>query len=248
MNKRIECGDFTITIREILASLVIIAVMLMLGFKIGEKVTDAINDRNYRYDKAIQIEDADIFQYCINTNVGDAFVCGDLIALDPVSYSEIDGQYLYISKVEEHYNMHIRTYTTTDSKGHTQTHTEIYYSWDHYKTQRKQSENVTYCGVNFPSNKFELPNSNYLTTIRESSTVRFKYYIIPTEMTGTIFTEIKNNTISDSNHIYVDKSIEDVKNSLESSSWLIVFWIFWTMVIVGVVFGFYYLENDWLEN
>ena len=27
-----------------------------------------------------------------------------------------------------------------------------------------------------------------------------------------------------------------------------VFWTFWILLILGLVFGFYWLENDWLED
>lgn len=27
----------------------------------------------------------------------------------------------------------------------------------------------------------------------------------------------------------------------------IIFWVIWTILIIGVIFGFYYLDNEWLE-
>lgn len=114
-----------ITKREILASISIITIMILFGILISTKISEYQMDKNEIYNKAVKIEDQSMFQYGMDTNIGNAFVYGILEAVDTVTYPEIDGKYMYISKVEEHYNMHTRTYTTTDSKGHTHTHRNI---------------------------------------------------------------------------------------------------------------------------
>ena len=98
-----DFGDFEITKREILASISIIAVMLLIGFTISGRISNYILDRNEKYNKAIKIESSDLFEYGMRTNVGYAFVYGDLKAVDTVSYPEINGEYMYIEKIEEHY-------------------------------------------------------------------------------------------------------------------------------------------------
>lgn len=118
-NRGFDFGDFEITKREILASISIIAMMLLIGFVISGRISNYILDRNEKYNKAIKIESSELFEYGMITNVGYAFVYGDLKAVDTVSYPEINGEYMYIEKIEEHYNMHTRTVTTTDSKGKT---------------------------------------------------------------------------------------------------------------------------------
>lgn len=116
--KNIKFRNFTITKREILVSIVIAALMIMFGFLISTKWSESQQESDIKYNKAIQIDnDTDLFQYGINTNVGNAFVYGELKAVDSVTYPEIGGEYMYVRKVEEHYNMHTRTVTTTDSKG-----------------------------------------------------------------------------------------------------------------------------------
>lgn len=81
-----DFGDFEITKREILASISIIAVMLLIGFTISGRISNYILDRNEKYNKAIKIESSDLFEYGMRTNVGYAFVYGDLKAVDTVSY------------------------------------------------------------------------------------------------------------------------------------------------------------------
>ena len=241
-----DFGNFEITFREILASISIIAVMLLIGFVISGKISQIQSDRNAKYNKAVKIESADLFRYGMDTNVGNAFVHGDLKAVDTVTYPEIGGEYMYAEKVEEHYNMHTRTYTTTDGKGRTTTHTEVYWSWDYAGSEDMQCKEVSFCGVVFDSNKIKLPSADYIDTIKESSHVRYKYYGTNIEYTGTIFTELKDKTISDSTPFY-ELSVEETKELLETNSDVVIFWIIWIIVMVLAVFGFYYIDNEWLE-
>lgn len=241
-----DFGNFEITFREILASISIIAVMLLIGFVISGKISQIQSDRNAKYNKAVKIESADLFRYGMDTNVGNAFVYGDLEAVDTVTYPEIGGEYMYVEKEEEHYNRHTRTYTTTDGKGHTKIHTEVYWSWDYAGSESKQCKEVSFCGIVFDSNKIKLPSADYIDTIKESGYVRYKYYGTNIEYKGTIFTELKDKTISDSTPFY-ELSIGETKDMLETNSGVVIFWIVWIIVMVLAVFGFYYIDNEWLE-
>ena len=55
-NRGFDFGVFEITKREILASISIIAVMLLIGFVISGKISNYILDRNEKYNNAIKIE------------------------------------------------------------------------------------------------------------------------------------------------------------------------------------------------
>ena len=83
-----------ITKREIIISISISAVMLIIGLFISGKITDIQNDRNAEYQKAVHIEDPELFQHGMDTNIGNAFVYGDLRAVDAVTFDEIGGEYL----------------------------------------------------------------------------------------------------------------------------------------------------------
>lgn len=245
----LDFGEFEITFREILASISIIAVMLLIGFVISGKISQSNIDANEKYNKAIKIDnDKDMFRYGMDTNVGNAFVYGKLEAVDTVTFPEIGGKYMYVEKIEEHYNMHTETYTTTDSKGHTQTHTRIYWSWDYAGKESKECKNVKFCDVKFASSKIKHPSASYIKMIKESSNVRFKYYGTGTKFKGTIFTELKNKTIQNSTRFY-ERNIEETMDALRSNGTVkqISFWIFWIVLTGGLVFGFYYLDNEWLE-
>lgn len=242
----IDCGNFVITKREIIASISIIAIMILIGVLISGKISEHQMDQNEIYNKAVKIETTDLFQHGMDTNVGNAFVYGDLKAVDTVTYPEIGGEYMYVKKVKERYTMHTRTVTTVVN-GKTQTRIETYWTWDTVSTDTKKCNNITFCGITFNSNKFDIPYSNYITTKKESSHIRYKYYGTATNYKGTIYTQLKDKTISENTRFYEDMNIEETITYLESDSGLVLFWIIWVILIGLCVYGFYYIDNKWLE-
>lgn len=240
-------NNFKITKREVLVSIIIISIMLLIGFVIHGNINDALMLKYQKYNTALQIEnDKDLFAYGMKTNVGNAFVYGDLKAVDTVTYPEIGGEYMYIEKVKEKYTMHTQTYTTTVN-GKAQVKTRTYWSWDRVGSEDKKCKKISFCDIVFNSNKIHIPSTDYIDTIKESSHIRYKYYGTKTKYTGTIFTELKDNTISDGTNFYNNMTISETIEYLESGSELVIFWIAWIILICGCVYGFYYLDNRWLE-
>lgn len=237
-----------ITKREVIASFVIIAFMMIVGFFISDNMTDWQNEQNAKYQKALHIENnKDMFQYGMDTNVGNAFVYGDLTALDPVSYDEIDGEYMYIEKVKEQYTKHTRRVSYTVD-GKTRYRTETYWTWDWVGSEDKKCKNINFCGVTFDSNKIDMPSQHLIDTIKESSHIRYKYYGVSTSHTGTIFTKLADGSISDNTKFYENESIDDVLKDKTTGGWNIIFWVVWIILTGILVFGFYYLDNQWLNS
>lgn len=239
-----------ITKREIIASIVIISILLIIGFFISEGITNSQNDKDSEYIKATHIEDQELFQYGMDTNIGNTFVYGDLIAVDTVSYPEIDGEYMYVKKIKEKYTRHTRTVTktkTVNGKTKTYTETEIYWSWDMINSENKTCKEITFCGITFPTSKIQIPSAEYIDTIKESSHIRYKYYGTPIKHTGTIYTYLSDGTIPVNTEFHENMSIDELLEQYTSHVGNIVFWIVWIIFIAFVVCGFYYLENNWLE-
>lgn len=240
-----------ITKREILFSIVIIALMLTIGFVLSDKINDNVLNKYKEYDTALQIDnDAEMFKYAMKTNLNNAFVYGELRAIDPVTYEEIEGEYSYIEKVEEHYTIHTRTVTKTRTvNGKTQTYTEVetYWSWDVVDSQEKHSNIISFLGVNFDYGTIHFPNPNYITTLDGGYHVRFCYYGSPVCCNGTVFGRLHDNTISDV-IFYNGLSITDTISKLESGMEIVLFWVSWITLIIGLVVWFYYKENNWLED
>ena len=241
-----DFGDFEITKREILASISIIAIMLLIGVLISGRISERQMDKNEIYNKAVKIEDGNMFDYGMRTNIGNAFVYGDLKAVDTVTYPEIGGKYMYVEKVKEKYTMHTRT-VTYSVNGKTYTRVETYWTWDRVGSEDKKCKEISFLGVTFKSNKIDIPSADYIDMIKESSKIRYKYYGTKTKHTGTIFTELKDGTIKDNTSFYKDRNITETIEMLESKSGLIAFWIFWIILIGFCVYGFYYIDNEWLE-
>lgn len=245
--KGFDFGDFEITKREILASISIIAVMILFGILISSKISEHQMDKNEIYNKAVKIESQEMFQYGMDTNVGNAFVYGDLKAVDTVTYPEIGGEYMSVSKDEEHYTRHTRTVYEYDEDGNvTGSHEEEYWTWDLYDSDNKHCDKVTFLGIEFDYGQIYKPYENYIDTIDGDYHVRYVYYGSKTEYTGTIFTKLDNHTINKT-EFYKDMDINDAVDYLQSNAGMIAFWIFWVILIGGVVFGFYYLDNRWLD-
>ena len=104
---------FKVTRREVLASVSIVAILLLIGFFISGKISEYQMDKNEIYNKSAKIDNQDIFEYGMKTNIGNAFVYGNLKAVDTVTYPEIGGNYMCVEKVKEQYTMHTRTVVRT---------------------------------------------------------------------------------------------------------------------------------------
>jgi len=236
-----------ITKREILVSIAIISILLAIGFLIAGKIGDSLTNNYQEYNTAVQIDrDKELFGYSMRTNVGNAFIYGDLTAVDTISIPDIPGLYSYIYKLEEHHIQHTRVVTTTDSKGHSHTHVEHYWTWDAYRHWEWHCKELAFLGCKFDYNVIPLPDAEYYNTIYKSGHVRFVYYVCKTKYTGTLYTNVGNDTIKDA-RFYNEMNIESTIKWLESGHELILFWCLWILFIGDSVFGFYYLENRWLE-
>lgn len=236
-----------ITKREVITSIIIIAVMLIIGFVISDKISDYQNDKNAKYHKAVQIKNTELFKYGMDTSVGNAFVYGKLKAVDTVTFDGIDGEYMHIKKVKEKYTMHTRTVTYKVGKT-TQTRVKTYWTWDYAGSEEKTCKEVTFCGVKFKSGKIDIPEDEYIDMQKESSHIRYKYYGTDTEHEGTVFTKLNKGTISDKSSFYEGMTIQETVEALTSGGEEIVFWIIWILLTVFATYRFYYMDNRWLNE
>lgn len=240
-----------ITKREILFSIAIICIMLVSGVIISGNISESVMEKNQEYNTALQINnDKELFEYGMRTDVGNAFVYGDLKAIDTVSYDEISGEYSYIKKVKERYTRHTRTVTktkTVNGKTQTYTETEVYWTWDEVDRWEKHSEKISFLDVEFDYGMINFPSYDYIDTIKESSHIRYVYYGTGTEFQGTLYTKLIDYTI-DGPGFYNNKTIEATIDRLETNWQVPLFWVAWVCLTAGVVVAFYYIDNRWLED
>lgn len=236
-----------ITLREVIASITILAIMLILGFLIGDKINDCHYDSISKYNKALKVKDEDIFRYAMKTSVGNAFVEGEFKALDTVGYDEIEGDYMFVRKVKEKYTRHTRT-VTYRVNGKTRTRTETYWTWDRVDSESKKCKNVAFLGVKFPSSKFRLPTDSYIETQKVAPRIRYKYYGTPISHNGVAFVDLRDGDISNKKVLLeTNTTTEQLLKSYQFNIWIYVFWVIWLGITSATIYGFYYLDNDWLN-
>lgn len=231
-------------------SVAIVFVMLALGFLIGSKIGDHIAEENEKFTTAAQITDDEQFQYALATDFGNVIAYGNLIAEQPVSADDLDGEYAQLTKITEQYTMHTRVVTSTDGKGHTYTRTEIYWTWDRVKREEDSTETFSFMGVSFPADKFSVSTHRQGSMIYDNSELRHYYEAVDANMVGSIHTQIKDHMIADNNKFYTDAEPQAIVNLAirQGNIAIILFGVLWIALTGGAVYGFCALENRWLDG
>ena len=254
MNKKFDLGDIEVTSREIIVSIAIIAAFLIGGFLISGRIQDSIDDTNMKYNTAVKIDCSDsneLFVYGMRTNIGNTFIYGELIAVDPVSYPDIDGEYMEVKKTKEKYTRHTRQVAHTRTvNGRTQTYytTEVYYSWDYAGSESKKCAKVRFCDVEFSSDRINLPPLEHIDT-QTFGNIRYVYEGSKTEYIGTLFSDLREDTISEGSDFLANMTIDEAVEHYKQTGVVkqVLFWFIWTVICGACIYGFYSLENRWLE-
>ena len=236
--------------REILFSLAILAMMIGFGMWISSPILSKAVDKYIEKASSVVVGDDSKFDYIRRTEVGNFIANGTLSVIDTIRVSELPKTYSYVKKQKERYTMHTQTYVTTDGKGHSQVHTRTYWSWDVVHTDVYKSKRGRFLGQPF---EMEEVFSYFLhtardTVIKESSNVRYVYYTAPPSFDGIMVGKAEGKKYIEPKFISgttSDKYIEKAAKGLNTGN--IVFWIFWMILTFGLIFGFYYLENRWLD-
>ena len=244
--------DWEITLREFLFSVFIFGIFMLIGFFISNYINSNVHNKNLVYRQAIQIKNnPDQFKWATETDVGHAFVEGNLKSIGSVTHEKLGLDVLEYCATYQHYNMHTRrvTRTRTDSKGRTRTYTttETYWTWDTYKRDHKSVSNIVFSGVEFKRNKFNLNSFSRTKCVKNGYNDRIVYDYIPCELYGAFFGEIKNKTIEKTILLH-DLTVEELYKDFTTSYMNIIFWIIWIIFSILVTFVFYIHENHWLEH
>ena len=72
--------------------------------------------------------------------------------------------------------------------------------------------------------------------------------VVPKTFNATVFAEAKSNDLVGQNIMLVTMSIEEYREDLTTSHAVMIFWILWSVFSLIALFGFYAIENDWLEG
>ena len=245
-----------ITKREILFSTIIVTLLFGLGIVISRSFIPKLTHSALEVISAVEVDPGmrDRFDYIRRTEVGNFLAADTLKALDPVSISDIQGEYIEIKKEKERYTKHVHHHSDGKRSWTTVTH-----SWDYQSKTVWKAEKFEFLGQNFSRGEMEFRYPmNKLTTIYEHDRgvwgprvgdIRYVYYIYPKEVAGLMNGEARDKWFKNL-YFKPGDTIERRKNGAirRIKAVPITFWIIWTLLIAGAVAGFYYLENNWLED
>ena len=103
--------------------------------------------------------------------------------------------------------------------------------------------------MDFNYGTINFQNESYKETKSGGYHIRYKYYVIPLEFEGTLFTHIKDNTINE-NTFSINNTIENVIEEKQTyfNNITIIFWTIWIIFVGFIDFGYMCLENNYLED
>lgn len=240
--------EFKITIREVIVSFVIVLFMIAIGLFISNIIHNDVSEENEKYFKSLKInDDSTTFNYGLKTNIGRTLTYGSFKANEPVSDDLIKGSYFYIKKTKEVYTMHTRTvsYKCGKSRCH---RTETYWTWDVVGVNKSHTKTFKFMDNSYKYNSVEFNNEKYLKTVTNGN-VRYVFSVIPIEFKGTLYSNLKDGKLNDS-ELFANKTIKQVMKSKENGAdnSVVIFWIVWSLLILIVVILFVALDNRYLNN
>lgn len=222
-------------IKTICILVISVCAYIAIGLAIKGGIDTWQMERNAKFNKALRIESDEAYKYAADTNAGNAYGYGQMEALNPVTVAEIGGAYISLSRVKEHYTMHTRTYTTTDGKGHTQVHTEVYWSWDEVERRSWHSDTVRFKGIEIRFDEISGIGQHYISTIRIDSDDRYVFRGAGGTLEGTVFGNMTGGTVKDA-VFHEGADIESAAKADVSTDFGIVFAIIWIVIpIVALI-------------
>ena len=232
-----------ITKREVLFSVIIVAIMLSIGVFVHFSISQAINDGASEYNTALHIDnDKELFRYALRTSVGDTLAYGSLKVADPVSMDHLKGKYAAVRRVAEKYTMHTRMVKTGKTW-----RTQVYFTWDYAGEDNVSCETLKFLGASIPYTNIDLPSEDHIDTVYETSTFRYQYYGKPTEYTGCLYANLTDKQINNP-VFHNERTLQEVLNDKKSAWPLVLFWVLYGVFIAAAVALFFFIDNKWLEK
>lgn len=202
-----------------ISALISLSLMIFLGIKIYSYNSDNYHSLFNQYESAIQISTNDQLAYALDSYSSTALICGKMSTQNPVSFEEIDGEFISIVRYEEEHVSYMRKVGAKRLSGNT---------WSTKDAEFIHSNNVNLLGIEFPSDSFNFDyyepinlennlkneyrkNSIYIegNCLYISDTLRYRYEAIPSSLEGTFFVNIEDNTIVKCNEFSPNTTIND---------------------------------------
>jgi len=271
-------SNFEITPREILLGIAALLVLVALGLVIANAISNNIQETNELYYTSLKVDnDPRLLAYGMKTNVGRSMSYGEFSAVQPVRFNELSGDYFYVEKLTERYTMHNRTVTTKVGKTNV-TKVETYYTWDDIKREYQTTREFNFLQKTFETSQIEIPSSHDIALSNSTVSsayqgwlnwgyiyeggdfyssvgdLRYSFSGVPKSFNATLFSNLSNNTITGVNRdraqVFYERKIAEVLTDIENSgrATIIIFWVVYSIFIIGAIIGLFALENKWLED
>lgn len=232
-------NNWTLTFRELIFSIILISIFLEIGMVVSNKIATYVSDEQDILRNSQTISDEKSFLLALETENGNAFVDGTMVFLNPIMYNgELYG---ITKKVTEEYRMHHRK----SGKA-----TVTYYSWDTVDTEFQTSDKADFYSVELYTKNISGFNYKYLDMVKKSSKIRYKYYGVPSIIKCAMFVSLDSNFTNSNIYVHENMTSEELKKEMINSQggYLIAFWIGWILLMCISIYGFYRIDNDWLED
>lgn len=241
-------GNAEITGREVLVTTIVSLFLICIGFLIANKIQDAEDSYNVKFYEAVQVSDSTQFNYAFKTNAGHMLAHGTVYAVGSVTDSHIGGEYMSLSRELERYTKHYRTVCSGEGKNR-HCHTESYWTWDHVHTDYYNVNRVKMYGKEFRYDEFpDIAYPHYIKTVGIGHHERYVFHGRYTQYTGVLYTNITNHGLSSDSKFADGLSLENAVDYFVKKHSVLVFWILFTIVLVGGGIAFCAAENDWLNG
>lgn len=261
--------------REVIFSIIIICVSLVLGLIISNNVQDSMNRENQKYRLALRVDnDEASFQHLLKTSAGDALVSGTIKAVDTVTNPEIKGEYFYIEKYIERYEVWYETETKVDSEGNSYTETVRKEGWRYYRNLTETANQYSFMGETFSTFNLELPYRSKLPLNEQTLTgntmaadvlygwfyehsswrewegdLRWCYYVVRPSFSGTALVNLNDgkmtNALNPQNNIaFEDISIENLLEKIDHRIDNFMVWFWIIWIIITAIIVFLFYVGE----
>jgi len=237
-------GDFEVTARELLVSVMIVAMFSASSFFIRGCISNKGADIRHELSVTTDVENARNFEWVRETGHGLFAGFDTLVAVSPVSIDDVEG--MAVERVLEKYTMHTRT--SCNKNG---CHTTTYWTWDRKESDFVSSKHVSFFGMEDSEFINVIPDVEYVKTESCGYHLRYKYYRVPVRIPGVMNGGVYNEKFKDLEFSGSFGSIKEWREFQTKKYDIIdtIFIVLWTILCMGSVIAFcanswYELEND----
>lgn len=237
---------------EILLTAIIVPALVFIIVSIGAWSYISSVDRYNLFSQAYKTDQPDLFQYAVDTEVGNILTQGEIRVTQTHTMHNVQGEFASITKVHQEERKKTRQVSYqcgTEDAPKTCYRTETYWEWDTISSDTNEHNEYSIHDVVVPvcpGSKSRLnPQQHYTGPERKDfrhvypeKRKRFYFEVRPATQNATIFLRSIEGGISNPRHSgcierFVDKSIDDVLKMHEPNI-NIAIWGSFIFVILGI--------------